>query len=239
MATLNSSNISNGNTIEPNDLLQLYDALTPGGGTTGVYDISISGSITGSATSASYAATASLLLGSVVSASFASTSSAITTAVTGGGTHYLTFVDQAGTRPPKIASLLEYTTATNNLQVTASRAITSSFAVTASYAANAANSDFVKVTPQGGSLRDMYAIVGYATFTTIGVTSASVDWVANFPTLPIPNGIGNDLFITANPTDDPSPSIRVTWDVGTGDIIFYDSTGAYQGSIVYTGYLQV
>jgi len=196
MATLNSSNISNGNTIEPNDLLQLYDALTPGGGTTGVYDVSISGSLTGSATSASYAATASLLLGSVVSASFASTASAITTAVTGGGTHYLTFVDQAGTRFPKVA-------------------------------------------PQGGSLRDMYAIVGYATFSSVGITSASVDWVSNFPTLPIPNGIGNDLFITANPTDDPAPSIRVTWDVGTGDIIFYDSTGTYQGSVVYTGYLQV
>jgi hypothetical protein len=62
MATLNSSNITDGNTIEPNDLLQLYDALTPGGGTTGVYSVSISGSLTGSAstaTSASYAVTAS------------------------------------------------------------------------------------------------------------------------------------------------------------------------------------
>jgi hypothetical protein len=48
MATLNSSNITDGNTIEPTDILQLYDALTPGGGTTGVYDVSISGSLTGS-----------------------------------------------------------------------------------------------------------------------------------------------------------------------------------------------
>jgi hypothetical protein len=239
MATLNSSNISNGNTIEPNDLLQLYDALTPGGGITGTYNVSISGSITGSATSASYAATASLLLGSVVSASFASTASAITTAVTGGGTHYLTFVDQAGIRSPKVASLLEYNAATNNLTVTASRATTSSFAITASYAANTSTSDFVKVTPQGGSLRDMYAIVGYATFSSVGVTSASVDWVANFPALPIPNGIGTDLFITANPTDDPAPSIKVTWDNVNKEIIFDEVSGTYPGSVVYTGYLQV
>jgi len=52
MATLNSSNIVNGNLIEPNDLLQLYDAFTAGGGTTGAYNVSISGSLTGSATSA-------------------------------------------------------------------------------------------------------------------------------------------------------------------------------------------
>ena len=64
MATLNSSNISNGNIVEPNDLLQLYSALTAGGG----YDVSISGSLTGSATSSSYAST-------TLSASFAVSSS--------------------------------------------------------------------------------------------------------------------------------------------------------------------
>jgi hypothetical protein len=65
MATLNSSNITDGNTIEPNDLLQLYDAFTSGGGTTGVYSVSISGSLTGSASTAissSYAVTASYAL---------------------------------------------------------------------------------------------------------------------------------------------------------------------------------
>jgi hypothetical protein len=74
MATLNSSNITTGNTVEANDLLQLYDALTPGGGTTGVYSVSISGSLTGSAstaTSASFAISASR----AVSSSFATTAS--------------------------------------------------------------------------------------------------------------------------------------------------------------------
>ena len=62
MATLNSSNIENGNIIETTDILQLYDAFTAGGGTTGVYDVTVSGSLIGNAstaTSASYAITAS------------------------------------------------------------------------------------------------------------------------------------------------------------------------------------
>jgi hypothetical protein len=62
MATLNSSNITDGNTIEPTDILQLYDAFTPGGGTTGAYDVTISGSLIGNAstaTTASFAITAS------------------------------------------------------------------------------------------------------------------------------------------------------------------------------------
>lgn len=65
MATLDSSNIIDGNTIEPTDILQLYDALTPGGGTTGAYNVTVSGSLVGNAstaTSASYATTASYAL---------------------------------------------------------------------------------------------------------------------------------------------------------------------------------
>ena len=61
MATLNSSNIITGNIVESNDILQLYDAFTAGGGTTGAYDVSISGSLLGTssfAISASYVETA-------------------------------------------------------------------------------------------------------------------------------------------------------------------------------------
>jgi hypothetical protein len=85
MATLNSSNIVNGNIIQTADILQLYNALTAGGG----YNVSISGSITGSATTASFvttaqtasfvttAQTASYVL-NAVSSSYASSSSLIT-----------------------------------------------------------------------------------------------------------------------------------------------------------------
>ena len=76
MAQLNSSNVVNGNIVESNDILQLYDAFTAGGGTTGVYNVSISGSLTGSATSASYALSSSYAL----SASFAVSSSRTVTA---------------------------------------------------------------------------------------------------------------------------------------------------------------
>ena len=75
MAQLNSSNVVNGNIVESNDILQLYDAFTAGGGTTGVYNVSISGSLTGSATSASYALTASYASNVPVTASYALTAS--------------------------------------------------------------------------------------------------------------------------------------------------------------------
>jgi hypothetical protein len=54
MAQLNPSNIQNGNIIQANDVIQLYDALTSGGG----YNVSISGSLTGSASTANTAFTA-------------------------------------------------------------------------------------------------------------------------------------------------------------------------------------
>ena len=93
MATLDSSNITDGNTVEPNDLLQLYDAFTPGGGTTGEYNVTISGSLTGNAStstsssyalSASFATTASTSTSSsyALSASFATTSSYALNALT-------------------------------------------------------------------------------------------------------------------------------------------------------------
>ena len=117
MATLNSSNISNGNTIEPNDLLQLYDALTAGGGTTGAYNISISGSLTGSATSATTATTASSAIN-------------VVTATTSSGVYYPLIVDGAGTKPPKILSTFELSGSVLN-NITASRAITASYALNA------------------------------------------------------------------------------------------------------------
>jgi hypothetical protein len=94
MATLNSSNITDGNTIEPNDLLQLYDAFTPGGGTTGAYDVTVSGSLIGNAstaTSASFATSASR----AVSSSFAITASY---ALNGGGGTVTQISNQAYTR---------------------------------------------------------------------------------------------------------------------------------------------
>lgn len=116
MATLNSSNISNGNIVEPNDLLQLYDALTAGGGTTGVYDVSISGSLTGSATTALNASKLNPSINASTNANynvlFAATSSAT----------YEEVYKEDG-------NIMTYNPSTNLLNVTSSRAITSSFAL--------------------------------------------------------------------------------------------------------------
>ena len=93
MATLNSSNITDGNTIEPTDILQLYDALTPGGGTTGAYNVTVSGSLIGNAstsTSASFATSASR----AVSSSFAITASYALNS--GGGASSTVTLQRAG-----------------------------------------------------------------------------------------------------------------------------------------------
>jgi hypothetical protein len=116
MATLNPSNVVNGNTIQASDIEQLYNAF--GTGSAGFAPIT-GVSLTGSITNANVATTAT-------------SASNITTAITGGGTHYLTFVQGAGTNPPKIDNDLEYNPSTNNLTVTASFATTASYALTGS-----------------------------------------------------------------------------------------------------------
>jgi len=116
MATLNPSNVINGNTIQASDIEQLYNAF--GTGSSGFATIT-GVKLTGSITNANVATTAT-------------SASNITTAITGGGTHFLTFVQGVNTNPPKIASLLEYNATTNNLTVTSSFATTASFALTGS-----------------------------------------------------------------------------------------------------------
>ena len=115
MATLNPSNVVNGNTIQASDIEQLYNAFGTGSaGFATITGVSLTGSIT-----------------NANAATLAASASKITTAITGGSTHYLTFVQGAGTYMPKISSLLEYDATTNNLTVTASFAITASHALTA------------------------------------------------------------------------------------------------------------
>jgi hypothetical protein len=117
MATLNPSNVVNGNTIQASDIEQLYNAFGTGSaGFTPISGVSLTGSIT-NANVATLAASASKIT---------------TTVFTGSVTHYLTFVEGAGTNPPRIDNDLEYNPNTNNLTVTASFANTASFALTGS-----------------------------------------------------------------------------------------------------------
>jgi len=102
MATLSKANMVTGNTITAADVTQLVDAFTAGGG----YSVSISGSVTGSATSASFATTASYSETSV-SSSFATTSSIAY------GVQYTSLSPSWGSFPP--SSPLPITSATADL----------------------------------------------------------------------------------------------------------------------------
>ena len=120
MATLNSSNIVNGNTIQPNDLLQLYDAFDYDNAST-KYDVSISGSLTGTATTATNASKLDPTLNASTNQNynvlFATTSSAT----------YETIYKENG-------DIMTYNPSTNVLTVTSSYATTASYATSASYA---------------------------------------------------------------------------------------------------------
>jgi hypothetical protein len=220
MATLNPSNVINGNTIEASDIAQLYKAFGTGSGAdiTGL-------SMTGSITNANVATSAT-------------SASNITTAVTGGGTHYLTFVDQAGTRPPKVASLLEYNAATNNLTVTASFATTASFASNSSVTqVNAQSYDNGTSVVSG----DFKFIAGKTTM-TVGAATSSV-----FPVL-IGKLLGDTVWINASYPE----AFNITSSVSPGapgitnlSILKVDVSGSGQvlisgapsdtGTVIFTG----
>ena len=115
MATLNPSNVINGNTIQASDIEQLYNAF--GTGSSGF--ATITGlSLTGSITNATTAATASSATNLIV-------------AITSSGIYYPVIVDGSGTKPPKILSTFELSGSVLN-NITASRAITASYALTGS-----------------------------------------------------------------------------------------------------------
>jgi hypothetical protein len=120
MATLNPSNITNGNTIEAEDVLQLYRAFGTGSGDP-ITGVVISGSLNGNATSATSATTAT-------------SASAITTIPTGSGTYYLTFVSSqnAGTYNVRTDGDLSYDASNNTLNVTSSFSQTSSISISSS-----------------------------------------------------------------------------------------------------------
>jgi hypothetical protein len=108
MATLNPSNVINGNTIQASDILQLYNAF--GTGSTNITGLSLTGSITNANVATS-----------------ATSASNITVVSTSSGVYYPIIVDGAGTKPPKIFSTFELSGSVLN-NITASQAISASFA---------------------------------------------------------------------------------------------------------------
>jgi hypothetical protein len=108
MATLNPSNVINGNVIQASDILQLFEAF--GTGSQNITGLSLTGSIT-----------------NAITALTSSITNNIVVPVTSSGIYYPVIVDGAGTKPPKILSTFELSGSVLN-NITASQAITASFA---------------------------------------------------------------------------------------------------------------
>ena len=212
MATLDNSNIVNGNVIQPNDLLQLYDAFDFAGAST-KYDVTLSGSLTGNATTATTATTAT-------------SASNITTATTGSGVYYPVVVSGVGTKPPKIVSNFELSGSVLN-NITASRAITASYAN---------NSIVSQVNSQeydnGGIVTGDFKFIAGKTAIIAGSATSSV-----FPVL-VGKTLGTNAWITANYalTSGPSDAVIVTSISSSGAILFdNNSPGVPTGTVIFTG----
>ena len=210
MATLNPSNVVNGNTIQASDILQLFEAF--GTGSQNITGLSMTGSITNADVATS-----------------ATSASKITTAITGGGAHYLTFVQGAGTFSPKIDNDLEYNPNTNVLTVTASSATSSSYAVTASYV-NSSQANQIN---------------GVAYSASVGTPNTNFSFIAGFATtngstpntasITISQLTGKTLGTTAFVTATPSGSANSITVYGlTGNILTFESQAPPATDFYYT-----
>lgn len=218
MAQLDKSNIVTGNTINASDVSALYDAFTAGGG----YSVSVSGSLTGSATTALNASKLNPLADSTNNTRrvlFAGSSSA----------DYEQVLKTNGNK-------LTYNPSTDLLNTTASYAVTASYAlngggggggntIVSSVSANAATTPGVSGTwvPFGG----VVALSG---------GTVSVDLQNTFSSIPIPSlGLGRDIIVTANNMTSAT-AIQVAFN-GGGPITI-DFTGNGSDEVVFWGWVK-
>ena len=175
MATLDPSNVINGNTIEASDIAQLYQAFGTGSGAS-ITGLSMTGSLNGNASTATTSSYTNLAQ-SVI----------IPTPPTPTGTYYPTLVPGVGTQNLEIGTM-EYNAATNTLLTT------SSVAVTASYALNASVTQVNSQKYDDGSsiLTGDFKFIGGKVNMTSGVATTTA-----FPSL-IGKIIGDQVFVTAN-----------------------------------------
>lgn len=204
MATLNPSNVVNGNTIQASDILQLFEAF--GTGSQNITGLSMTGSITNADVATS-----------------ATSASKITTAITGGGTHYLTFVQGAGTFSPKIDNDLEYNPNTNVLTVTASSATSASYAVTASYV-NSSQASQINGVAYSSSVatpnQNFSFIAGFATTGTAPNTaSITITQLTG-------KALGTTAFVTATASGSAGVVNSIVVNSLSGNILTFESEAA-------------
>ena len=171
MATLNPSNVINGNTIQASDILQLYNAF--GTGSTNITGLSLTGSITNANVATS-----------------ATSASNITVVSTSSGVYYPIIVDGAGTKPPKIFSTFELSGSVLN-NITASQAISASFASNSTV--TQVNTQYYSIAGAPGPAipADFKFIAGGVTMTNGAATSSA------FPPL-LGKVLGTNVWINAS-----------------------------------------
>jgi hypothetical protein len=214
MATLNPSNVINGNTIESSDIAQLYKAFGTGSGAS-ITGLSMTGSLSGNASTATTASYTNLAQ-SVI----------IPTPPTPTGTYFPTLVPGVGTQNLEIGTL-SYNAATNTLTTTAS------------YATTALNASVSQVDSQrydDGStiLTDNFKFIGGKVNMTSGAATSNA-----FSVL-VGKILGVNAFITANyiSGNGPTDSVIVGSINGSGAILFSNNTSGAPASavIVFTGF---
>jgi len=208
MATLNPSNVINGNTIQASDVLQLFEAF--GTGSQNITGLSLTGSITNATT----AATASSVTNLIV-------------ATTSSGIYYPVIVDGAGTKPPKILSTFELSGSVLN-NITASRAITASYALTGSVTqVNSQNYDNGTTVVPG----DFKFIAGKIAM-TLGAATSSIFTVLAGKT------IGNTVWINAAYpeafTTTPGQSLLKV-NVSSSGQVLISGAPTDTGTVIFTG----
>lgn len=225
MASLDKSNVVNGNIISASDITALYDALT---GDVAYDNIDFQGTAS-YATSALSATTAT----SAVSASY------INIASTASGVYYPLVTDLNGIKQPKTVSSFELSGSllTNT---TASRAITASFALNSA-------PPVTQYVSANTSLNAYYSFAGVTEkFPGGSPNRVLVDWNAQFSSIPVTLGpLGVNNFITATPIQ-ASPSSNLALPVfvdvdltpGSEQLIFQTEDVGFEGNVMFMGYIK-
>ena len=240
MATLDNSNVVNGQTINAPDITQLYTALGTGSPGT-ITGLVMTGSLEGNAATATLATSATTAT-TATNANFPNIinnpvnpniySVVFASAPVAAGYNSL-YVDSGSVSSGGAGTGMFYQPSIDTLTVTAS------FAVTASHALNAG----------GGSTLDMYTTVDSsaqavsATWTPFaGVLDLSIGASVNLPTIfsftPV-SGFGRDIIVTANEINPTGTGAAVAvspyLNLGTSELSFIGATPG-TGLIMYQGW---
>ena len=220
MATLDNSNIINGNTVETTDILQLYTALSSTGAPGDITGLAMSGSLEGNAATATLATSATTAT-TATNANFPRVTNSTTLAGTGyavpfvqtspadtAASYISLFVDSGS------ASGMTYSPSADLLTVTASYASEALSTVSSSYS-SVTETSYVFTTPDSATTSTKGTWVPFGGVVLISA-GAAFDVTTVFPAAGTPT-FGVNFIITGNqivaPTTSPilvSPSLQGT-----------------------------